>query len=74
MGGEAVKEAERAVKELGAVGVYMRPNFVNGRTLHSGYYHPLWSTLQELDVPVGFHEGTGFGSTTRMARSSATTG
>ena len=58
-GGEAVKEAERAVKELGAVGVYMRPNFVNGRTLHSGYYHPLWSTLQELDVPVGFHEGTG---------------
>ena len=58
-GAEAVKEAERAVKELGAVGVYMRPNFVNGWTLHSGYWHPLWSTLQELDVPVGFHEGTG---------------
>ena len=56
---EAVREARRAVKELGAVGIYMRPNFVNGVTLHSADYAELWATLEELNVPVGFHEGTG---------------
>lgn len=56
---EAVKEARRAVNELGAVGVYMRPNFVNGVTFHSADYMELWATLSELNVPVGFHEGTG---------------
>ena len=56
---EAVKEARRAVGELGAVGVYMRPNFVNGVTFHSADYAELWATLEELNVPVGFHEGTG---------------
>ncbi|MEX2431163.1 MAG: amidohydrolase family protein [Dehalococcoidia bacterium] len=56
---EAVVEARRAVKELGAVGVYMRPNFVNGVTFHSSDWYELWGTLEELNVPVGFHEGTG---------------
>jgi predicted TIM-barrel fold metal-dependent hydrolase len=56
---EAAKEAKRAVKELGAVGVYMRPNFVNGVPFHTAPYEALWSTLEELNVPVGFHEGTG---------------
>ena len=56
---EAVREARRSVEELGAVGVYMRPNFVNGVTFHSSDYQELWGTLEELDVPVGFHEGTG---------------
>jgi len=56
---EAVKEARRAVNELGAVGIYMRPNFVNGVTFHSADYAELWATLEELNVPVGFHEGTG---------------
>ena len=56
---EAAREARRAVRELGAVGAYMRPNFVNGVTLHSADYAELWATLEELDVPVGFHEGTG---------------
>ena len=56
---EAVKEAKRAVKELGAVGIYMRPNFVNGVNFHSADYAELWATLEELNVPVGFHEGTG---------------
>jgi len=56
---EAVKEAKRAVKELGALGVFMRPNFVNGVPFHSSPYEAIWSTLEELDVPVGFHEGTG---------------
>ena len=56
---EAAKEARRAVAELGAVGVYMRPNFVNGVTLHSADYAELWAALEEMNVPVGFHEGTG---------------
>jgi predicted TIM-barrel fold metal-dependent hydrolase len=56
---EAVREARRAVNELGAVGVYMRPNFVNGVTFHAADYQELWATLEELNVPVGFHEGTG---------------
>lgn len=56
---EAVREARRAVNELGAVGIYMRPNFVNGVTFHSADYAELWATLEELNVPVGFHEGTG---------------
>ncbi|MDE2764997.1 MAG: amidohydrolase family protein, partial [Chloroflexota bacterium] len=56
---EAAREARRAVNELGAVGAYMRPNFVNGVAFHSADYAELWATLQELNVPVGFHEGTG---------------
>ena len=56
---EAAREARRAVRELGAVGAYMRPNFVNGVAFHSADYAELWATLEELDVPVGFHEGTG---------------
>ena len=56
---EAVREARRAVRDLGAVAVYMRPNFVNGVTFHSADYQELWATLEELNVPVGFHEGTG---------------
>ena len=56
---EAVREARRAVNELGAVGVYMRPNFVNDVTFHAADYQELWATLEELNVPVGFHEGTG---------------
>jgi len=56
---EAVTEARRAVKGLGTVAVYLRPNFVNGVPWHDPSYRPLWAELQELNVPVGFHEGTG---------------
>ncbi len=53
---DAVAEARRSVKELGFRGVFLRANIVNGRNWHDPYYDPLWSTLEELDVPVGFHE------------------
>jgi len=56
---EAVAEARRAVKALGAAAVYLRPNFVNGVRWHDILYRPLWAELQELNVAVGFHEGTG---------------
>ena len=54
---DAVAEAKRCVNELGFKGVFLRPNIVNGRNWHDPYYEPLWSTLEELGTPIGFHEG-----------------
>jgi uncharacterized protein len=56
---DAVAEAERCVTELGFKGIFLRPNPVNGRNWHDPYYEPLWSALESLDVPLGFHEGLG---------------
>ena len=55
----ACAELHRCVKEYGAVGAFVRPNYVNGRYWHSNYWDPLYSLLQELNVPLCFHEGTG---------------
>ena len=55
----AVREARRAVQDLGFRGVFLRPNLVRGRNWHDPYYEPLWSALEELGVPLGFHEGLG---------------
>jgi predicted TIM-barrel fold metal-dependent hydrolase len=52
---EAVKEAKRAVRELGAIAVIGNPNPINGRHIHDPSFEPLWSTIEELGVPVGFH-------------------
>jgi predicted TIM-barrel fold metal-dependent hydrolase len=49
------------VKHLGFVAVMMRPNPVAGRPWHHPDYDPLWSTLEDLDVPVCFHEGGAVG-------------
>ena len=54
---DAVAESKRCARELGFRGVFLRPNLVHGRNWHDPYYEPLWSTLEELDVPLGFHEG-----------------
>ncbi|PYM69484.1 MAG: hypothetical protein DME03_22435 [Candidatus Rokuibacteriota bacterium] len=51
----AIDEARRCVKELGAVAVIGTPNPVNGQHLHDEACDPLWSALEELDVPIGFH-------------------
>jgi len=56
---DAVSEARRCVKELGFRGVFLRPNIVKGRNWHDPYYEPLWTLLEELQVPLGFHEGAG---------------
>jgi predicted TIM-barrel fold metal-dependent hydrolase len=56
---DAVAEARRAVKDLGFRAVFVRPNPVNGRNWHDPYYEPLWSELEELGAPLGFHEGIG---------------
>ena len=51
----AIREARRAVRELGAVAVIGNPNPVNGRHIHDPEFEPLWSAIEELEVPVGFH-------------------
>jgi predicted TIM-barrel fold metal-dependent hydrolase len=54
--GHAVEEAHRAVEDLGFRAVFLRANKVNGKPWHDPYYNPLWSALEKLDVPLGFHE------------------
>ena len=53
----AVGEARRCVEDLDFVGVFVRPNPVGGRSWHDAAYEPLWSAIEELDVPLCFHEG-----------------
>lgn len=60
--GDAVAEARRAVRELGFRAVFVRSNVVNGKAWHEPYYEPLWEALEELGVPLGFHEASGSAS------------
>ena len=55
---DAVNEARRCVKELGFRAVFLRSNILNDRNWYDAYYDPLWSVLEELAVPVGFHESS----------------
>lgn len=55
----ACRELVRCVRELGAVGSFIRPNMINGRFWHSNYWDPLYTLHEELNVTLGFHEGTG---------------
>ena len=58
---EAVKEAQRAVGKLGFVGVFARPEPLRNLSWHSRYFDSLWSALEELGVPLGFHSATSAG-------------
>jgi uncharacterized protein len=51
----AAAEARRAVRELGAVAIVGNPNPINGRHIHDPDFEPLWDTVEDLGVPVGFH-------------------
>ena len=53
--GLAIREARRAVRDLGAVAVIGNPNPVRGRHIHDPEFEPLWAAIEELEVPVGFH-------------------
>jgi predicted TIM-barrel fold metal-dependent hydrolase len=53
----ACRELVRCVRELGAVGSFIRPNLVNDHYWHSNYWDPLYSIHEELNVTWGFHEG-----------------
>ena len=56
---DAVEEAHRVVHDLGFKAVFVRSNIVNGKTWHDPYYEPLWNALEELGIPLGFHEASG---------------
>ena len=56
---DAVREARRVVKELGFRAVFLRSNIANGKVWHDPYYEPLWDALEEMGIPLGFHEATG---------------
>ncbi len=53
----ACKELIRCVRDMGAVGSFIRPNLVNGHYWHSNYWDPLYSVHEDLNVTWGFHEG-----------------
>jgi predicted TIM-barrel fold metal-dependent hydrolase len=52
----AIQECERCVRESGFRAIFLRANIVNGHNWHEPYYEPLWAALEELGVPLGFHE------------------
>jgi predicted TIM-barrel fold metal-dependent hydrolase len=56
---DAVAETRRVAKEYGFRSIFLRANIVNGHNWYDPYYEPLWNTLEELELPVGFHEATG---------------
>ena len=59
---DAVAEVERAVKELGFRSVFMRSNQMTDKPWHAPFYDPLWSALEEYDIPIGFHEASSSGA------------
>lgn len=56
--GDALGEARRCVEELGFRGVWRRPEHLRGLPrLQDEAYEPLWSYLEEADVPFAIHPG-----------------
>ena len=51
----APAELERAVTELGAVGMMMGGTNLGGHEVHHECYEPLWAKLDELGVPAFIH-------------------
>src|SRR6058998_2064185 len=47
-----------ARRNLGSRAVFMRSSTMEGRNWYDKYFEPLWSTLEELKIPVGFHESS----------------
>lgn len=46
----------KEVKQLGLVGIFMRPNpSVDGTHLSDASYEPIWSLCEDLDLTIGFH-------------------
>ncbi len=54
----AAGELRRAVGELGFKSAFVRPNPCMGRSLSDQAYEPVWEAAEELQVPVGIHEGS----------------
>lgn len=56
---DAIAEAQRAVGDLGAVAVTVRPNPAGGMRLDHPSREPLYAAVAELGVPLVIHESTG---------------
>jgi uncharacterized protein len=56
---EAAREARRCAKEFGFRAVTFNPAPVGEHRIYEGVYDRLWSELEDLDVPVAVHCGTG---------------
>src|SRR2546426_7225038 len=63
----AVEEAQRAVRK-GARAIVVRPNPCAGRTWDDPAYDPLYAAVQDLGVPLVFHETTGDPNTAAAER------
>jgi aminocarboxymuconate-semialdehyde decarboxylase len=50
----SVKEARRAVKELGAAGIQIFTN-IAGKPLDDGAFEPIFATMADLDQPIWLH-------------------
>ncbi|HKA53665.1 MAG TPA: amidohydrolase family protein [Candidatus Binatia bacterium] len=56
---EAAREARRCVKEFDFKAVHINPVPVCEHRLYDDFYEPLWNALEDLDVPLAIHTGTG---------------
>jgi uncharacterized protein len=56
---EAAREARRCVKEFDFKAVHINPVPVGEHRLYDDFYEPLWHALEDLDVPLAVHTGTG---------------
>jgi aminocarboxymuconate-semialdehyde decarboxylase len=54
----AVKEADRAIKDLGFRGIYVHSN-INGRPLDSPEFLPLYEKMSQYNLPVYIHPWRG---------------
>ena len=56
---EAKREAHRCVTDYGFRAVTTIPDPVSPHPWFDPFYDPLWAELQELDIPLGIHAGSG---------------
>jgi predicted TIM-barrel fold metal-dependent hydrolase len=56
------------VTELGFVTIFLRATPLPGQTWFSLYWEALWAELEEMGVPVGFHECTNSGHYPHLER------
>src|SRR5919106_2879586 len=63
---EEVKEGQRAVNQLGLVGDLARPKPLRNMPRHARYFDTLWSALEELGVPLGFHSAAAAGEVAQI--------
>jgi uncharacterized protein len=55
---DALAEARRCIEDLGFRGVWRRPEHFPGiPALHDPGWEPLWSYLEEVDLPLAIHPG-----------------